>query len=393
MRVPDTKVISPIRAFFATANRGHSPWWSWLAIAWFALMLWFYGQMIFGVLMGVVMLFSDPAALQNMAEQAGTNASGDSTQMAVFLIIALSFLSFLLFVLRSQFSGISRRIANIIAATGALISFVLLIYILKVGNDPDSAAMLNQLMGDSPAIYALVLMMFPPMAIGLVLGVKFVQKRPVLSLLTAHRRFRWRRLVFAAILVWAIAAVATWIGHVTGASPVRFVFDPKRFWVFLPVTLLLIPLQSATEEIMLRGFATQGMGQYIKNPWVVFFITSAAFASLHLGNPEVAETIKEHSMLTAIGGYFMFGMFASLMVWIDGGLEAAIGMHVANNVFAAAVVGYESSALPTPTIFKIGLDTSLDNLTVFISMSLVCLILYLTRKPVQPQARLEDIFE
>lgn len=295
--------------------------------------------------------------------------------------------------LRRQFFGKSRVFVQATSAICALISFFALVYVIRTGSGGDSAALLNGWMAKSPVIYALMLMMFPPMAIGLFLGVKFVQKRPVLSLLTANRTFRWKRLLFAALLVWIIGGLTTWVGQITGASPVKFVFDPSRFWAYLPVTLLLIPLQSATEEITLRGFANQGLGQFIKNPWIVFIITSAAFASLHLGNPEVAETVKEHSLFTAMAGYFMFGMFASLMTYIDGGLEAAIGMHAANNVFAASVVGYDSSALPVPTIFNIGLNTGLDNLTVLISLSLVCLILYQTRKPLSPQQNLQNVFD
>ncbi|MCF6274329.1 MAG: CPBP family intramembrane metalloprotease, partial [Robiginitomaculum sp.] len=168
------------------------------------------------------------------------------------------------------------------------------------------------------------------------------------------------------------------------------------FWKYLPVTLLFIPLQSATEEIALRGYLNQGLGKYIKNPWIVFVVTSAAFASLHLGNPEVAETVKEHSIWVALSGYFLFGMFACVLTYIDGGLETAIGMHAANNMFAAAVVGYDNSALPTPTIFKVGLNTQLDSIMLVVSLSLVCLIMYATRRPLirpEPVASSEsDVF-
>jgi membrane protease YdiL (CAAX protease family) len=74
-------------------------------------------------------------------------------------------------------------------------------------------------------------------------------------------------------------------------------------------------------------------------------------------------------------------MFACLLTYIDGGLETAIGVHAANNMFAAAVVGYESSALPTPTIYRVGLNAEVDSITTVIALSLVCLIMYITRKP------------
>ena len=115
----------------------------------------------------------------------------------------------------------------------------------------------------------------------------------------------------------------------------------------------------------------------------MFVITSAAFAALHLGNPEVLEGTKDTHLLIVMSGYFFFGFFACVLTYIDGGLEAAIGMHAANNIFAASIVGYESSALPTPTVFRVGLNTQIDSITTIIALSLVCLIMFVTRKPLE----------
>jgi len=86
----------------------------------------------------------------------------------------------------------------------------------------------------------------------------------------------------------------------------EFVFDPSRFWGFALVSLFFIPLQSATEEIILRGYLNQGLSRIIRNPWIVFFITSAGFAALHLGNPEIAQSGLEGNKLITLSGYFFF---------------------------------------------------------------------------------------
>jgi len=75
-------------------------------------------------------------------------------------------------------------------------------------------------------------------------------------------------------------------------------------------------------------------------------------------------------------------MFACLLTYIDGGLETAIGVHAANNLFAAIIVGYEHSALPTPTLFKIGFNSDGDVIMTIIGLSLVCLVMYLTRSKI-----------
>jgi len=378
-----TPSLSPIQAFFNQENGSDTRWWTWLAVFWFAAMLWFYGQLIFGIPLAVIGMIVDPSSFEAMmeAQATGASAQGSGYLLGLGTIIAGSLAAFLIYVLRDK-SSVTAGKRNIqIAAIFGVLSFSALIYFLKSGSSSEDAAMLNGWIAKSALVYMFMLMMFPPLALGLWLGVKHVQKRTILSLHTAHFKFRWGRMVFAMVVVWAIAAVSSYGAHVMGFSEAKFVFDPARFWKYLPITLLFIPLQSATEEIALRGYLNQGLGKYIKNPWIVFVITSAAFASLHLSNPEVAETVKEHSIWIALSGYFFFGLFACVLTYIDGGLEAAIGMHAANNMFAAAIVGYDNSALPVPTIFKVGLNTQLDSIMVVISLALVCLIMYVTRKP------------
>ena len=378
-----TPSLSPIQAFFNQENGSDTRWWTWLAVFWFAAMLWFYGQLIFGIPLAVIGMIVDPSSFEAMmeAQATGASAQGSGYLLGLGTIIAGSLAAFLIYVLRNKSSDDAGKRNIQIAAIFGVLSFSALIYFLKSGSSSEDAAMLNGWIAKSALVYMFMLMMFPPLALGLWLGVKHVQKRTILSLHTAHFKFRWGRMVFAMVVVWAIAAVSSYGAHVMGFSEAKFVFDPARFWKYLPVTLLFIPLQSATEEIALRGYLNQGLGKYIKNPWIVFVITSAAFASLHLSNPEVAETVKEHSIWIALSGYFFFGLFACVLTYIDGGLEAAIGMHAANNMFAAAIVGYDNSALPVPTIFKVGLNTQLDSIMVVISLALVCMIMYVTRKP------------
>ncbi len=374
---------SPIQAFFQQSPSSDTRVWTWLAVFWFAIMVWLIGQFVFGIPMMIAGMIADPSVMDTVMEAKETAPQENGAFLGIaFGVLAIGALfAFLLYVLRNQFDGSARRTVLNIAAACAIASFAAFVYVIIYGASPEDAEMLNGWLAKSPAAYLFMLLMFPPMAIGLWLGVKFVQRRTILSLHTAHFRFRWGRMVFAMLVVWALAAIMSYGAHVTGISEAEYVFDPSRFWKYLPITLLFIPLQSATEEIALRGYLNQGLGKYIKNPWIVFVITSAAFASLHLGNPEVAETVKEHSIWVAMSGYFMFGIFACIITYIDGGLEAAIGMHAANNMFAAAVVGYDNSALPVPTIFKVGLNTQLDSIMVIVSLSLVCLILYLTRRP------------
>ena len=199
--------------------------------------------------------------------------------------------------------------------------------------------------------------------------------------MTAHTHFRWARVFQSMAVFWAIAGTLTLVAHVMGFNKVEGVFDGSKFFLYATISLALIPLQSATEEIMLRGYLNQGLGKYIRNPWIVFFITSAMFASLHLGNPEAVEGAASGKLLLTMSGYFAFGMFACVLTYIDGGLESAIGVHAANNLYASILLGYDNSALPTPTAFKTGLNANTDLIFTILTLALVCLVLWKFKKP------------
>lgn len=115
------------------------------------------------------------------------------------------------------------------------------------------------------------------------------------------------------------------------------------------ITLLLIPFQAASEEFFLRGYLNQALIKYLKSPWIVFTLTSAAFALLHVWNSEAKG--QEVTYLLAI---FMFGFAACILLYIEGGLESAIGIHIVNNIFAFSLFGYEDPTLPTTALLYSG---------------------------------------
>jgi len=372
----DKTNLTPINAYFEAAKQGNAKWWTWLVVAWAGILFWVYGQAIVGAAMVVTLVSSSEMNFEQ------THAKPPLDLMIAFaLVIFPPFIAALIWSVRDKYSGKARQFLLVIALLQIFMSIGGMVYLLNIEGGDDTSALLTELIAAKPIFYMFALLTFPPLAIGLWVGVKHVQNRPVLTLHTAAKKFRWKRLFFSMVVLWAVWSLVAAVNHFTGVSKAEFVFDPARYWPFLIVTVLFIPMQSATEEIMFRGFLNQGLGQYIKNPWVVFIITSAGFAALHMGNPEVAEAIKEYNIFFALSGYFAFGMFLCVLTYIDGGLEAAIGVHVANNIFAAAVVGYTNSALPVPTIFQIKLDTSLDTVTTVIGLAVVCVIMYKTRKP------------
>ena len=369
------KSLSPIKAYFALADEGINHPAAWFGTVWFTLVVWMIAQIIIAVPMIAGIMMVDPDFLDKMPEVTGT------TNMPSYIMpgfVASSAIAITLFLAKRSFkAALQHRIIGT-ALISALLSTVFFIMLMQ-NNDAEANAFLLNYIGQSPLVYGSMLLVFPIVCGGLFLGQRFIHERSIKSMLTAADKFRWGRLLFSMVVFWAVAAGLTIIAHITDQSRAEYVFDSSRFLPFFIISLLLIPLQSATEEIVLRGYLNQGLFRLIKTPWIVFLITSAGFAALHLGNPEIDAGAANGTKWLTLSSYFFFGIFACLLTYIDGGLETAIGVHAANNLYAAVILGYDNSALPTPTVFKIGLNANVDSYMTIIGLALVCLIMYLTR--------------
>jgi membrane protease YdiL (CAAX protease family) len=106
---------------------------------------------------------------------------------------------------------------------------------------------------------------------------------------------------------------------------------PTFVWL-LVVVLLTTPLQSAAEEYLCRGYLSQAIAGWIRHPAtgaiVAGVVSALVFSALH-GSQDVVTFLDR----------FAFGLAASAVVWLTGGLEAAIVLHAVNNVIVFVLAG------------------------------------------------------
>ena len=101
------------------------------------------------------------------------------------------------------------------------------------------------------------------------------------------------------------------------------------------MALLLVPLQAAAEEYVFRGWLLQAVGAYLRTPWVAIAFQAVLFAAAHgwgtrLGLPGPGRHGRALGWLTVR----------------TGGLEAAIALHVVNNLVAFTVAAAFGGARP-----------------------------------------------
>lgn len=172
-----------------------------------------------------------------------------------------------------------------------------------------------------------------------ILGMLAMGVRPTGRIWSVAGRIRWSLLwrttaaaVLAVLVMNGVGLLAELImGAVAPTEAVPPASADADFSVAAAVTsfilvLLLVPLQATAEEVVFRGLFLQVLGSWLKSPWLAIAISTVAFSAGH---------IYDIWGLVAVG---LMGLVAAWLTWKTGGLEAAIGIHIINNIAAFAVM-------------------------------------------------------
>lgn len=219
---------------------------------------------------------------------------------------------------------------------------------------------------------------------GLILGIKFIHKRTVISYITAHKDINWKEMAFSAGLWFALVSLLTLISYLIDPTSLIFTFNLNLFIVSLFICLLMVPLQVFAEELLFRGYLLQGFYNVVKRPWFPVAVTSLLFT--------LAHTTFLYSDVSAVINltlyYLSFGIFAAVMTLLRNGIETAIGIHLATNLFGFLIVSapsYGSSAVFTSTR-DVSEFNIYDLLPFWVLIALFLFIFFKKYKPEPPQS-------
>jgi len=168
-----------------------------------------------------------------------------------------------------------------------------------------------------------------------------IQGRSLVDYITLRGAFQWRRFwrmagAFAALQAVATVCVLTVVAEDVRVRPGAFA-DP----IFLAACVALIAVQSFGEELFFRGFIYHAWGAIWPRPVLAAIGSAAVFALIHAWNPDVAL-----DPVPGLLSIFLFALFAHWLTARTGSLDAAWGLHFANNIAAFLLVqakpGYDS---------------------------------------------------
>jgi len=193
----------------------------------------------------------------------------------------------------------------------------------------------------------LIMISFVFIMLGIILVVRYLHHQTILSVTTSRDKVDWNRIVFSFLIWAAFTIVSTLLFYYYNPSDFVINFKPIPFAILALIGIVLIPIQTSSEEYIFRGYLMQGFANLAKNKWFPLLMTSLIFGGMHWYNPEVAK-IGPIILVYYIGT----GLFLGIITLMDEGMELALGFHAANNLIGALLVTSDWSAFQTHSIFK-----------------------------------------
>ena len=218
-------------------------------------------------------------------------------------------------------------IAGIYFVLLLIVSFALLAFAVMLRVPYDYLTDLQRIYANvfkTPLVFVALLITIIPVIPAIFIARLITNFKPLGLIHSIAGRMRWSYLgVFLGFgfLIFGLYYVgfATLDGSLTTQNSVH-PLNSGMFWLYIVLILLIVPFQCYAEELLFRGYLMQTVGRWLKNPVWAIIIPAPIFMVLH--------------------GYGLWGLLsvltmaliAGFLCWYTGGLEAGIGLHIANNI-------------------------------------------------------------
>jgi membrane protease YdiL (CAAX protease family) len=137
---------------------------------------------------------------------------------------------------------------------------------------------------------------------------------------------RWRLFASGALIWSGVLVAATLIDYAIAPTGFHATASDQTAGLAL-AALTGLAFQTFAEEFIFRGYVTQGLLLALKRPLPTALVSGVLFGLVHIpnGTPQAVSAT-------------VFGVVLALIAIRTGGVAFTFGLHLANNLFGAAVV-------------------------------------------------------
>lgn len=212
--------------------------------------------------------------------------------------------------------------------------------------------------------------------LGMLIAARAILKRKLISFITPYDRVNWSKIMFGFSISFLLFTVFALLDYAIFSNDYALNdFDGTRFAWLVVAAILLVPIQTTSEELFFRGFLLQWAGKLTKNPILLMFIIGGIFGSLHFANPEM-----EHGGFWVAIDYLAMGFIWTYISIKTNSSEYSIGAHAANNMFLCIFLTMEDTVVgEIPSLFVVtNINAMLSALTT-ITTGIIFMIIVLQK--------------
>ncbi len=192
-----------------------------------------------------------------------------------------------------QFIDSSKKYPVTIPMVVATVALVLIVYFLggsgllfdyeyaqdfATSKAPDTSQYI-QVLGSNRVLFWMLLPFTLSFVIFLV-AIKWIHKRPVLSVFTGRDQLDWMRICTSFFIVFFFLTIISAL-QVYFSDDIIWSFEWNTFFPLLLIACLMIPIQTTIEELLFRGYLLQGIKTKIRFKyssrgfiWILFWAHS-----------------------------------------------------------------------------------------------------------------------
>ena len=175
-------------------------------------------------------------------------------------------------------------------------------------------------------------------------------KFPFKKMLCETQAFRAKFLFAGFVPMFCVGIGTTLLWKVI--QPQNFTYTLQPGWpIDFALAFVLVTLAAFLEEVLCRAYIAYFVNDNMENrpkKQALYILASAlVFTIAHFQNPEVSGSQAIYSMVF----YFIMGAALMAVTLRTKGIEAALGIHMANNLINAWFFTYKDAALITNAVY------------------------------------------